>query len=101
MTQAVFRLNKLHWLQVTTGVWLNDCEKRAYHEWRQKAVSESPSVSVIVPALNEEAKIRHLVELLNKLQPPPAEVIVVDGGSGDRCACLRVSCRRHHVQYSR
>jgi uncharacterized protein len=39
-----------------------------------------PYVSVILPALNEEA---HIEETILNAQSPDAEVIVVDGGSGD------------------
>jgi rSAM/selenodomain-associated transferase 2/rSAM/selenodomain-associated transferase 1 len=42
-----------------------------------------PYLSVIIPALNEEALIE---ETIGKAQSPDAEIIVVDGGSGDRTA---------------
>jgi len=40
-----------------------------------------PYVSVILPALNEEA---HIVETILSARNPDAEILVVDGGSGDR-----------------
>lgn len=42
-----------------------------------------PSVSVIIPTLNESASIRAVLDRLNALQPAVDEVIVVDGGSTD------------------
>jgi len=45
-----------------------------------------PTVSVIVPALNEEARIPSLLSGLLSLGPD--ELILVDGGSTDRTACL-------------
>jgi rSAM/selenodomain-associated transferase 2 len=48
-------------------------------------------LSVIVPALNEEKSIHHaLANLLNQ-DPPPEEIIVVDGGSIDRTA--QIACQ--------
>jgi rSAM/selenodomain-associated transferase 2 len=43
--------------------------------------SETPRISVIVPALNEAGRIRHCLEVLRALGE--CEVIVVDGGSRD------------------
>jgi hypothetical protein len=39
----------------------------------------SPTVSVVIPALNEEANLPHVLEGL----PPVDEVVIVDGGSAD------------------
>ena len=41
------------------------------------------SVSIIVPVLNEEKEIHKTVQYLRSLDPPPLEIIVVDGGSTD------------------
>lgn len=41
------------------------------------------SVSVIVPALNEEKCIGATLRYLKSMTPAPAEIIVVDGGSSD------------------
>ncbi|KAF8063795.1 AP2-5 [Scenedesmus sp. PABB004] len=47
------------------------------------------SVAVIVPVLNEAAGVLQTLRALAELQPQPAEVIVVDGGSTDGCATAR------------
>jgi cellulose synthase/poly-beta-1,6-N-acetylglucosamine synthase-like glycosyltransferase len=54
----------------TAGVNNKDC-----HEAR---------VSLVIPVLNEERSIPVLLEHIRTLQPPPHEVIFVDGGSSDR-----------------
>ncbi|KIY99151.1 hypothetical protein MNEG_8813 [Monoraphidium neglectum] len=41
-------------------------------------------VSVIVPVLNEAKGIQEAIAALQQLQPPPFEIIVVDGGSTDK-----------------
>lgn len=51
-----------------------------------------------VQALNEEKQIEATVKCLRHLDPPAHEVIVVDGGSTDRCqpglsqVCLTDAC---------
>lgn len=40
-------------------------------------------VSIVVPILNEASTLPRLARLLTALDPPPAEVIVVDAGSSD------------------
>ncbi len=58
------------------------------------------NVAIIIPALNEAATVPRLARLLSVLDPPPAEIVLVDGGSGDgtpdiaRAAGLRVV--EHH-----
>lgn len=48
------------------------------------------AVSLVVPVLNEEKALPALIEALAALDPPPGEVLVVDGGSEDRtCALAR------------
>jgi rSAM/selenodomain-associated transferase 2 len=47
-----------------------------------------PSLSIIVPVLNEAAVIVIALEALAPLRERGAEVIVVDGGSADRTAAL-------------
>jgi len=43
---------------------------------------------LLVPTLNEEAALPALIANVGRLDPPPAEVLVVDGGSGDRTVQL-------------
>jgi len=48
----------------------------------------APRLSVVVPALDEEAGIATMLQGLSTLRARGAEVIVVDGGSRDRTAAL-------------
>ena len=41
------------------------------------------TVSIIIPVLNEAANLAHLFTNINKLNPKPQQVILVDGGSTD------------------
>jgi glycosyltransferase involved in cell wall biosynthesis len=41
-------------------------------------------VALIIPVLNEEKALPGLIEALARLDPAPAEILVVDGGSEDR-----------------
>ncbi|HEX8555018.1 MAG TPA: glycosyltransferase [Sphingomonas sp.] len=45
-------------------------------------------VALVIPTLNEATTLPRLVRLLAALDPPPAEVLVVDGGSTDGTAAL-------------
>ena len=40
-------------------------------------------VTLVIPVLDEERALPELVWVLGSLDPPPAEIIAVDGGSGD------------------
>ena len=51
--------------------------------WMPDRARPQPYLSVIIPALNEEA---HIEETVLKARSPDAEIIVVDGGGGDRTA---------------
>jgi rSAM/selenodomain-associated transferase 2 len=48
----------------------------------------APSLSIIIPALNEEAWLGRSLRQLQVLEPPPLEVLVVDGGSSDRTTAV-------------
>lgn len=52
-------------------------------------------VSVVVPVRNEEATIAELLDSLRAQTLPPAEIIIVDGGSTD--ATLRTA-EEHRVR---
>lgn len=41
------------------------------------------SVTLLVPALNEEKALPELVRAFERLDPPPYEILLVDGGSSD------------------
>ena len=43
----------------------------------------SDRVAIVVPVLNEEKALPAFIAHIAALDPPPAEVIVVDGGSRD------------------
>ena len=42
------------------------------------------ALSIIIPALNEEAALPDTLERLKALDPQPQEILLVDGGSSDR-----------------
>lgn len=46
-------------------------------------MSRAPRVSVVVPAWNEAGRLPRLLDALERCDPGPHEVIVVDGGSDD------------------
>lgn len=45
-------------------------------------------LAIIIPMLDEAAALPHLVQVLASLDPPPAEIIAVDGGSADASIAL-------------
>ena len=47
-----------------------------------------PGVSIIIPALNEASGLRRTLRQLEGLNPPPAEVLVIDGGSQDQTVAI-------------
>ncbi len=50
--------------------------------------ADEPQISIIVPTLNEEEKIRLLLESLTKQREVCFETIVVDGGSTDKTVAI-------------
>lgn len=46
------------------------------------------SVSIVIPALNEAAALPVTLARLAELDPPPGEVLLVDGGSGDATVAI-------------
>lgn len=69
----------VHVLSPLTDMDTGEAVKHRMPEW----ASLQPYLSIIIPALNEEA---HIEEAILNAQSPDAEVIVVDGGSVDRTA---------------
>ncbi|MEW4449755.1 glycosyltransferase [Qipengyuania sp. JC766] len=47
-----------------------------------------PGVALVIPVLDEEKALPDLVRAIRALDPLPAEVVVVDGGSKDRTCAL-------------
>eukprot|EP00873_Tetraselmis_striata_P042897 jgi/Tetstr1/463161/TSEL_008095.t1 len=70
-------------LVVATGLQLSLGPARASGE-----STGGPSVSIIIPVLNESKHITQTLRFLKLLDPLPLEVIVVDGGSQDGTAKL-------------
>ncbi len=61
---------------------LNDIDTEAdLKAWQPEANWQHPYMSVIIPALNEEATITKAIE---GARSPDSEIIVVDGGSNDK-----------------
>ena len=42
-----------------------------------------PGLSIVIPTLNEAAYLGRTLRCLRLLEPPTAEIIIVDGGSQD------------------
>ena len=45
-------------------------------------------VSIVIPMLDEETVLPRLIRILSTLDPPPLEIVAVDGGSGDASVAL-------------
>ncbi|MEM3056561.1 MAG: glycosyltransferase family 2 protein [Candidatus Bathyarchaeia archaeon] len=58
--------------------------KRKEEEIAKQPIRDYPSISIIVPAYNEEKCIEKTIESLLELDYPDKEIIVVDDGSMDR-----------------
>ena len=54
----------------------------------KEAPEATDGVSIVIPALDERAALPKLIRSLSILEPPPAEVVLVDGGSSDDTAAL-------------
>ncbi|MEX1317749.1 MAG: TIGR04283 family arsenosugar biosynthesis glycosyltransferase [Synechococcaceae cyanobacterium] len=48
----------------------------------------APSLSIVIPAFNEEACLGRTLRQLSVLDPPALEVLMVDGGSSDRTTAI-------------
>lgn len=46
------------------------------------------AVSIIIPTWNEAAWLGRTLNVLQSLNPPPREIVLVDGGSGDRTQAI-------------
>jgi rSAM/selenodomain-associated transferase 2 len=47
-----------------------------------------PTVSVIIPVVGDSEGLAKLLDYLTRLDSPPQEIVVVDGGAGARCRSL-------------
>jgi glycosyltransferase involved in cell wall biosynthesis len=47
-----------------------------------------PSVTILIPALDEEVALPHTIASIAAMMPPPDEVLLVDGGSADQTVAL-------------
>lgn len=54
----------------------------------EKANSSADAVAIVIPVLNEAAVMPRLLRLLAILDPAPAEIVAIDGGSQDNTAAL-------------
>jgi glycosyltransferase involved in cell wall biosynthesis len=54
----------------------------------RKANSSVDAVAIVIPVLNEAAVMPRLLRLLQILDPAPAEIVAIDGGSQDKTAAL-------------
>jgi rSAM/selenodomain-associated transferase 2 len=52
-----------------------------------------PQVSIIIPTLNESSSLEGILHQLTILDPPPIEVVVVDGGSQDGTIEIAQACQ--------
>ena len=57
----------------------------------KRALQRKPSVSVLIPARNEEATLHHLLQGLGHQTLKPFEVIVIDDHSSDRTAAIALA----------
>jgi cellulose synthase/poly-beta-1,6-N-acetylglucosamine synthase-like glycosyltransferase len=51
-------------------------------------LGSGPSVTILIPALNEEVTLPQTIASIAAMKPPPDEVLLVDGGSTDQTAAL-------------
>jgi len=56
------------------------------------AIPAMSDVALVIPLLDEERALPNLIADLQRLDPPPAEIIAVDGGSSDAtCALVKAA----------
>ena len=70
-------------LFVTTSFFIPLSVFEKYFTKKDKTVSFSPPVTIIIPAYNEENGITRTLDSLVEVDYPNKEVIVVDDGSTD------------------
>jgi glycosyltransferase involved in cell wall biosynthesis len=65
----------------------------------EKASKQNFQVSLVVPVKNEAGSLATLVNSINRQTFPPAEIILVDGGSTDGTPHLAVTLTAHDARY--
>ena len=75
--------------------------RRKLHAWLTR--NAEPSISLVIPVLDDHHALVELLRTIRTLEPPPAEVIVVDAGADDRVAstCNRFGCTRLQTRAGR
>jgi rSAM/selenodomain-associated transferase 2 len=51
----------------------------------------APEIAIVIPMLDEAPALPRLARCLASLDPPPAEILLVDGGSGDESVAVAKS----------
>ena len=74
-----------------------------YHKFRElkdiaKPIPLYPSVSIIVPAYNEEKVIARTIDALIEADYPNKEIIIVDDGSTDRTLSIALGYKKYGVK---
>lgn len=63
---------------------LTGSNKGAFPKMTEDSIMKKPLFSVVIPTLNEEAKIWRLLQSLERQSSKDFEIVVVDGGSADK-----------------
>lgn len=78
------------WLKQTTALvcdaclrWCSDNDNKATQPPAQPMTAKSVNISIVIPLLNEADNLPQLIAHVATLNPPPYQVILVDGGSTD------------------
>lgn len=82
--------NSADHLQAAALAWTQTSERRSFISWVENNATKpnAGSVTLVVPVLNEATTLPDLFQHFASLDPPPHEIIFVDGQSTDRYATL-------------
>ncbi len=107
---AFFLVGLLHWLVLGVGILVTTRVALLFvlasHHTRltrraEQVVDYTPSVSILVPAYNEEVGIERAIRSLADSDYPQLEILVVDDGSTDRTAEIVASLRLDRLRLIR